>query len=296
MEVVKSSELIKRLYRLISIQEKELLRISELRDRLAGIPSEQEAQADHLGYFPHSHFTIWEVIKYLDSNTTNGTYSFDKNFIDQLDKLLLKQLDERLELYSSYLGILQTLLDTSPYKSLGTLEAAREFIRQQVIELKKLVTRLNRDQITISLEAVSIPAPPALPTTFIKDNKIPAPDDEEPKRVNERLPLSMAEEVADLLDLMDKEMATVLTISIRTYHRLKLNGLLNPVASERLMMLKELATFGLEVFENQHSFNQWLRLPLRELGNITPLNALNTATGFNQVKTILERIEYGVYG
>ncbi|QIP17953.1 DUF2384 domain-containing protein [Spirosoma aureum] len=122
---------------------------------------------------------------------------------------------------------------------------------------------------------------------------MPAPDDDHIKR--DQLPLSMAEDLADVLDLTDKEMATILTISIRTYHRLKQKGLLNPVASERLLMLKDLAEYGLEVFEDQSNFNEWLRFPLQELSNNSPLNLLDTATGIARIKTILGRIDYGVF-
>jgi putative toxin-antitoxin system antitoxin component (TIGR02293 family) len=130
---------------------------------------------------------------------------------------------------------------------------------------------------------------------LVKNNKVPAPDDEDLQRVRERLSISIAEGLADLLDFTDKEMAKILTVSIRTYHRLKPNGLLNPVASERLSMLNDLTSYGVEVFEIQGEFNKWLRLPLRELSDNSPLNSLDTATGFTRVKTILGRIEYGIY-
>lgn len=116
------------------------------------------------------------------------------------------------------------------------------------------------------------------------------------QHVRKRLPLTQAQALAQTLDLTDKEMARVLAISIRTYHRLKGSGLLNEVASERLLLFTKLADYGLEVFNDQDQFNQWLRLPLRELRNNSPLNSLDTIAGFSDVETILDRIEYGVYG
>jgi len=175
-------------------------------------------------------------------------------------------------------------------------EAAKELLETQIklLAAKKLLEALQR--VLASLVKGSTHEQIHLNhTNFLKNNKIPAPDDEDLQRVRERFPISIAEDLADLLDIHDKEMAKILTVSIRTYHRLKPVGLLNPVASERLLMLKDLTTYGVEVFEDQDKFNRWLRLPLSELSDNSPLDSLDTATGFTRVKTILGRIEYGIF-
>ncbi|SOD80924.1 putative toxin-antitoxin system antitoxin component, TIGR02293 family [Spirosoma fluviale] len=167
-----------------------------------------------------------------------------------------------------------------------------------LIELNKQIALLDRylsdvHTILAGIAEKEADTPVGHFNPFVKNNKLPAPSDEENKR--QRLSIRFAEELAEMLDLTDREMAHILTISIRTYHRLKPDGLLNPVASERLTLLNELAAYGLDVFENQDTFNKWLRLPLQELSNLSPLNSLDTATGFNLVKAVLGRIDYGVY-
>ncbi len=104
-----------------------------------------------------------------------------------------------------------------------------------------------------------------------------------------------AEALAARLALTDKELARLLSLSIRTFHRLGLAGKLDTVASERLLLLEQLTLHGESVFENQGVFARWLRRPLRVLGDHTPLDLLDTATGLTLVDTILGRIEYGVY-
>lgn len=101
--------------------------------------------------------------------------------------------------------------------------------------------------------------------------------------------------LAERLELSGKEIAQLLTLSPRTYHRRKPEQVLDPVASERLLLLTKLADHGYDVFEEQHKFNQWLRQPLRILGQQAPLDILDTSQGIKLIDTLLGRIEYGVY-
>lgn len=104
-----------------------------------------------------------------------------------------------------------------------------------------------------------------------------------------------AEALASRLSLTDKDVARLLALSIRTFHRLGVEGKLDAVASERLLLLEKLAQHGENVFENPDAFAHWLRRPLRVLGGHAPLALMDTATGLTLVDTILGRIEYGVY-
>jgi putative toxin-antitoxin system antitoxin component (TIGR02293 family) len=101
--------------------------------------------------------------------------------------------------------------------------------------------------------------------------------------------------VADLLELTIRELAVLLSMNERTMARRLVAGSLNKVESERLLLLKALAAHGLRVFEDQGKLNRWLRRPLEILEGQSPLQMLDTATGFQVVDQILGRIEYGVY-
>lgn len=102
-------------------------------------------------------------------------------------------------------------------------------------------------------------------------------------------------QVATLLELTIRELSVLLSMNERTMARRLVSGSLNKVESERLLLLEALAAHGLRVFEDQGKFNRWLRRPLEILDGQSPLQLLDTATGFQVVDQVLGRIEYGVY-
>lgn len=104
------------------------------------------------------------------------------------------------------------------------------------------------------------------------------------------------DQLTNLLNVSFKEMAIILQIAERTLHRFRSEGHLDQQASERLLLVENLAAHGLLVFDGQsHALADWLRYPLRELKGQTPLQLLTTISGFGLVDDVLTRIEYGVY-
>lgn len=104
------------------------------------------------------------------------------------------------------------------------------------------------------------------------------------------------DQLTDLLKVSFKEMASVLQVAERTLHRFRSEGHLDEQASERLLLLENLAAHGLLVFDNQpDALADWMRYPLRELKGQTPFQLLTTISGFSLVDDVLTRIEYGVY-
>jgi putative toxin-antitoxin system antitoxin component (TIGR02293 family) len=104
------------------------------------------------------------------------------------------------------------------------------------------------------------------------------------------------DEVAQSIGLTDKDMARILNLSERTLHRLRPDARLDSNASERLLLLEKLLAHGLSVFDGRAAvLGRWLRVPLAELRRQTPLDLLDTATGFALVHTVLGRIEHGIY-
>lgn len=104
-----------------------------------------------------------------------------------------------------------------------------------------------------------------------------------------------ADQLGKAYSISDREMARILNISERSFHRYKADTKLDTVASERLLQLKNLYDYGIEIFEDEAQFKRWLRRPLRVLGNNSPLELLDTAMGFQIVNDELMRIEYGVF-
>lgn len=101
--------------------------------------------------------------------------------------------------------------------------------------------------------------------------------------------------VAALVGLTDKEMAYALNMTPRNLHRLKDDQRFSTDASERLLLLKNLLLHALDTFEGRKTtVLQWLRTPIRELANQSPLQLLDTVTGFGLVDDVLGRLDYGL--
>lgn len=170
--------------------------------------------------------------------------------------------------------------ENQPKITLGRLRGRRQFSSEKQAKLiQDWYETLNLNQSQAS---------PTLNLTEISDLDLIALS-------KMRLASREMESLAQRLSLSGREIATLLTLSPRTFHRRKPEDLLDQVASERLLMLTKLGDHGFDVFEDQGKFNRWLRRPLRILSNQAPLDILDTSQGIKLVDTILGRIEYGVY-
>lgn len=106
---------------------------------------------------------------------------------------------------------------------------------------------------------------------------------------------SEVDEIAALVGLTDKEMAYALNMTPRNLHRLRDDQRFGVDASERLLLLKNLLLHALDTFDGRKTtILLWLRTPIRELGNQTPLQLLDTVTGFGLVDDVLGRLDYGL--
>ncbi|GAB3947776.1 hypothetical protein GCM10028805_20630 [Spirosoma harenae] len=106
---------------------------------------------------------------------------------------------------------------------------------------------------------------------------------------------SEVDDIAALVGLTDKEMAYALNMTPRNLHRLKADQRFGVDASERLLLLKNLLVHALDTFEGRKStVLTWLRTPIRELSNQTPIQLLDTVTGFGLVDDVLGRLDHGL--
>lgn len=101
--------------------------------------------------------------------------------------------------------------------------------------------------------------------------------------------------VAALVGLTDKEMAYALNMTPRNLHRLKDDQRFGTDASERLLLLRSVLLHALDTFDGRKTtVLHWLRTPIRELANQTPLQLLDTVTGFGLIDDVLGRLDYGL--
>lgn len=101
--------------------------------------------------------------------------------------------------------------------------------------------------------------------------------------------------VAQKISLSDREMARILNISERTFHRYTPDTQLDTSSTERLLKLMLLYQHGEEVFSNLEDFKLWIRQSMRIFGDKSALDLLDTITGFEWVDNVLNRIELGTY-
>ncbi|WP_221389645.1 antitoxin Xre/MbcA/ParS toxin-binding domain-containing protein [Dyadobacter sp. NIV53] len=111
----------------------------------------------------------------------------------------------------------------------------------------------------------------------------------------EGMPRSAADEVSELVKLTDNEMAYLLGMTPRNLHRIPSDKRLGTDASERLLLLKNLLIHALATFEGKDTIvRNWLKTPLYELNDQTPLQMMDTITGFGLVDDVLGRLDYGL--
>lgn len=91
-----------------------------------------------------------------------------------------------------------------------------------------------------------------------------------------------------------KEIATMLPVSERQLSRYSPDHILRKDISSHLIQIVELFQRGYEVF-GVEKFQLWIRSENRALGNIPPIDILDTPIGIKMVEDIIGRIEHGVY-
>ncbi len=91
------------------------------------------------------------------------------------------------------------------------------------------------------------------------------------------------------------EMARLLSVARNTLINKKGEEVFDVTISEKLISLAEVYTHGFEVFGSEKEFIEWLNVPNRALGSVTPFSMLQTHYGRQEVQQVLGRIEWGVY-
>ena len=106
---------------------------------------------------------------------------------------------------------------------------------------------------------------------------------------------STADNVAEMVKLTDNEMAYLLGMTPRNFHRIPSDKKLGTDASERLLLLKNVLIHALDTFEGKDVVvKNWLRTSMSELNDQTPLQMMDTVTGFGIVDDVLGRLDYGL--
>jgi putative toxin-antitoxin system antitoxin component (TIGR02293 family) len=90
-------------------------------------------------------------------------------------------------------------------------------------------------------------------------------------------------------------LSKILSVSRATLLTKKPTQKFDQSTSEKIMLLADIVSYGLNVFEDKERFNDWLKRPNKALGEQSPLEKMDTVYGIQEVKNEIGRIEYGVY-
>ncbi len=124
---------------------------------------------------------------------------------------------------------------------------------------------------------------------------VPASDFAVIKASREGVDRSLVDTVSNMVKLTDNEMAYLLGMTARNLHRIPDDKRLGTDASERLLLLKNVLIHALDTFEGKETIvRSWLRTPLSELNDQSPLQMMDTITGFSLVDDVLGRLDYGL--
>jgi len=109
------------------------------------------------------------------------------------------------------------------------------------------------------------------------------------------IPKQAVHNLAEVIDVPMKDMATLLNVSYKTLGRKKKTDTLDSLSSSLSIEIANTVAKGLAVFEDTDKFSRWLQKENRALQGKKPFELLNTPTGIKMVNKLLGRIEEGVY-
>jgi putative toxin-antitoxin system antitoxin component (TIGR02293 family) len=106
----------------------------------------------------------------------------------------------------------------------------------------------------------------------------------------------VVDRVAEAIGIPRKRLAEALRLPDRTVrHRAKLGQRLTAGESEKIFRVQQVYVKAAEALESADAAQAWLVTPAQGLGNVCPLEFLDTGLGFREVTNLLAAIEWGNY-
>ena len=114
--------------------------------------------------------------------------------------------------------------------------------------------------------------------------------------IRKGLPNSVFTALRDRTALSEDVLCRSLRIAKRTAARRKKEvARLKPAESELLLRLARVLATATDVLGSEDKARQWLTAENRALGGVQPIQLLDTGLGFQEVMSVLRRIEHGVH-
>ena len=91
------------------------------------------------------------------------------------------------------------------------------------------------------------------------------------------------------------DLASLVAIKMRTLHRRKEQGRLEPEESDRLLRVSRVFAKTIELFEGDaEPARRWLYTPAKAFGGEQPIALAGTDLGSREVEALIDRLEHGV--
>ena len=114
--------------------------------------------------------------------------------------------------------------------------------------------------------------------------------------VESGLPIESLIHLQTKFGFTNKAMSQILAISESTYQRrIRAVEKLTRDETEKVIALSEIYERGMEVFENQPDFQEWLNAQIVSLQHQRPVDLLDTVSGRKQLMRVLNAILHGIY-
>ena len=108
------------------------------------------------------------------------------------------------------------------------------------------------------------------------------------------LSVDIADAAKNAFQMSSQTLVALLNLSTATFERRRRDAKpLDPAASERLDRIVSVALLAKDVFEDKHAAAKWMASPNQALAGNTPLMHCETAIGAQQVRRILNALEWG---
>lgn len=113
--------------------------------------------------------------------------------------------------------------------------------------------------------------------------------------IRQGLPYASIEVIGKRINAPVKDVLHIFGMPQTTYNKKRRDqSMLSGRDSELILLLIELIDYGIEVFNKEEDkFQRWLKKPNVSLGGHTPEQLFDSATGIQEVRNSLNRLEYG---
>lgn len=107
-------------------------------------------------------------------------------------------------------------------------------------------------------------------------------------------PIAVADATKTAFQMTNQSVSELLNLSVATYERRRRDAKpLDASASERLDRIAAVALLAEAVFEDKNAASAWMSAPNQALGGNTPVMQCETAIGAQQVRRVLNALEWG---